>query len=297
MTRRQVLAFGWLLALALSSALPLSAIFRGVVHVGTGPLLLDAPARKPLVSIGSDVVLRRGAQSIVVVLIGNVQVDGRVSEDIVTVDGRAYLRREAAVHGDVLSILGGIYRQPGARVSGRMGGALHAWDGRALARRRDVGAAAWQNIRLGLAAGLALLLVGTCLIIVFPWQIVLIASTLRESPYKSMAAGSIALLIFLFLVVPLGLSLAGLPFALLLTGAACLAWLFGLSAVAVVVGRRVSRGPVSLVWASAAGLLLIALGMAVPFVGPVLVTIVGLTGAGALAVALIGRAYPVSPIH
>lgn len=297
MTRKRVLIAGWLVTLALSAVLPLSAIFHGVVHVGTAPLVVKTRPHTPILSFGSDVIVRHGSSSMVMAILGNVRIDGSVRDDVVAVDGRVYLQRGARVRGDVLSILGGIYRQPGSRVSGRLGGALHAWNGRTLPRQRNVGAAAMQNIRLGLAAGLALLLVGTCLVIVFPWQIVLIASTLRDAPYKSIAAGSMSVLIFLFLVIPLGLSLAGLPFALLLSGAASLAWLFGLCAVAVIMGRRVSRRPVSLVWASAAGLLVLALGMAVPFIGPILVTGTGLMGAGALAVALIGRSRPLAPLR
>jgi hypothetical protein len=133
------------------------------------------------------------------------------------------------------------------------------------------------------------------LTIVFPWQIVLISGTLRRSPLKSGAAGVLCLLTFMFLVVPLGLSLVGLPFAILLTGAATLAWLFGLTASAVVVGRWVARSPTSLLWSTAAGLVLLALGMAVPLAGPLLVLLVGLAGAGALAVALIGRSRPAIP--
>jgi hypothetical protein len=96
----------------------------------------------------------------------------------------------------------------------------------------------------------------------------------------------------MFLVVPLGLSLAGLPFAILLTGAASLAWLFGLTASAVVIGRLVARSPASLLWSAAAGLVLLALSMIVPLAGPLLVAVIGLAGAGALAVALISRSRP-----
>jgi hypothetical protein len=151
-------------------------------------------------------------------------------------------------------------------------------------------------MRLGLAAGLALLLAGTCLVVVFPWQVVLISSTLRGAPLKSVAAGVMIFLTFVFLVVPLGLSLAGLPFALLLSAAAALAWLFGMAASAVLVGRFLAHGPVSLLWAAAAGLVGLALLMAVPVVGPLLVTLTGLSGAGALAVALISRARPAAPL-
>src|SRR5207248_602851 len=96
---------------------------------------------------------------------------------------------------------------------------------------------------------------------------------------KSIAAGVMILLTFAFLVVPLGLSLAGLPFALLLSAAAALAWLFGMTASAVVVGRFIAQGKASLLWAAAAGLVTLAVVMAVPVLGPVMVTLTGLTGA------------------
>ena len=140
------------------------------------------------------------------------------------------------------------------------------------------------------------MLVGACLTVVFPWQIVLISSTLRASPLKSVGAGLACLVAFVFLVVPLGLSLAGLPFALLLSGAAFLAWLFGMAAAAVLVGRAAARGSVPLLWATAAGLVILALVMAIPVVGPLSVSLAGLTGAGALAVALVGRAGHATPL-
>ena len=294
--RSRLLIAGWVLALGLSALLPLSALFRGVVHVGSGDLVERTALTKPLIAVGSDVVLEQGSRSVVVVILGDVRLKGHASDDLVAIDGRIYLFRGSTVAGDVLALVGGIYRTTGASVEGRLGGALHRWDGTSISHRANVGTALFSSIRLGIAAGLALLLVGTCLTVVFPWQIVLIASTLRSAPLKSVAAGVMNLVIFVFLVVPLGLSLAGLPFAILLTGAASLAWLFGLTACAVLMGRMLSRGTVSLIWASGAGLAVIALGMAVPFLGPLAITAVGLTGAGALAVALLTRSRPAAPM-
>jgi len=295
MTRRRILLAGWLVILALSASLPISALFHGIVHVGDRPLYLRTALNKPLISIGSDVVLTHGSRSVVVAILGNIRLYGRARDDLIVFRGAVYLAPGSNVDGDVLPLLGDTYEAPGVRVRGRLGGALHQWNGVGPMRQANVGAALATSIRLGLAAGLALLLVGTCLIVVFPWQVVLIATTLRDAPVKSVAAGAMNLLIFVFLVVPLGLSLAGLPFALLLTGAASLAWLFGLTASAVIVGRTLARGTVSLMWAAAAGLVVLAVAMAVPLLGPVAVTIVGLTGAGALAVSMVNRAYPAAP--
>jgi hypothetical protein len=296
MSRRRLIAAGWLLVLGLSSLLPLSAIFQGVIHLGGGTMVINGPLRKPLIAIGTNVVLPAGSRAVVLTLGGDIRLRGRASDDLVAVDGRAYLGRNARVDGDVVSLLGGIYQGPGVVARGRLGGALHQWNGRSVRHERDVGRLLGNSMRLGLAAGLALLLAGTCVTIVFPWQVVLISTTLRGAPLRSAAAGLMATLTFMFLVVPLGLSLAGLPFALLLTGAASLAWLFGMTAAAVVLGRMLAQRRVSLLWAAAAGLVALAVVMAVPIVGPLAVTGTGLAGAGALAVALVGRAHPAAPL-
>lgn len=296
MSRRRLLAVGWLIILGLSATLPLSALFQGIVHFGTSTVELRRPLETPLISIGSNVDLAAGSHSIVVVLFGDIHLHGTARDDLVTIGGQAYLSPQSRVQGDVLALFGAIYRAPHVVTDGRLGGALHRWDGTSSRGPRDWGSLLGNSIRLGLAAGLALLLAGTCLTVIFPWQVVLISTTLRASPIKSLAAGAMILLTFAFLVIPLGLSLAGLPFALLLTGAASLAWLFGMTAAAVLLGRAFAHGAESLLWASAAGLIALALIMAVPVVGPLLVTCVGLYGAGALAVALIGRARPLAPL-
>lgn len=295
MSRRQALAGIWLLLLCLSATLPLSAIFHGVLYLGPNPLTSSGPLTRPVISLGGNVVLPSGSHSVVVAIGGNVLVDGTAKDDLIAIGGSVYLRPHARARQDVLAILGSVYRQPGAVVEGRSGGPQHTWNGGDM-HHHDLLAALGNSIRLGLAAGIALLLVGTCLTVVFPWQIVLISSTLRRSPVKSTGAGLGALLAFVFLVVPLGLSLAGLPFALLLSGAAFLAWLFGMAAAAVLVGRTVARDSVPLLWATAAGLVVLAVVMAIPVIGPLAVSLAGLIGAGALTVSLVNRGRPAMPL-
>jgi hypothetical protein len=296
MSRRRMLIAAWVLVLGLSAALPLSALFHGIVHFGPGSLREEQTATKPIISLGGDVNLPRGSKALVIAIFGDIRVSGTATDDLVTAGGGVYLEPHSRLRGDALTLAGGIYRASQVTTSGRLGGAVHSWDPKSGTHNHNTGRLMAANLRLGLAAGLALLLVGICLTIVFPWQIVLIATTLRDAPLKSLAAGITNLIIFVFLVVPLGLSLAGLPFAVLLTGAASLAWLFGLTASAVVIGRLLARGTVSLVWATAAGLLLVAFSLAVPLVGPLAVSAIGLAGTGALAVALLTRARPTVPM-
>lgn len=296
MSRRRIFLVGWLLLLGLSATVPLSAVLRGVIHVGTQPITVSSRGSKPIISIGSDVILPHGSRNVVVVLAGNIRASGSIRDDLVSIDGDVYLLHGTRLTGDVLSIIGGIYRSSDVETTGRLGGALHPWNDSAVPRRHRLQSTVTTSIRLGLAAGLALLLIGTCLTIVFPWQVVLISTTLRNSPLKSVGAGATSLIAFVFLVAPLALSLAGLPFALLLAGAATLAWLFGMTAAAVVLGRSLARRGVPLLWATSAGLVVLTLVMAIPFVGPLAVTLTGLAGAGALAVALLGRARPAAPL-
>jgi hypothetical protein len=295
-SRKRAFILGWLLLLGLSATVPLSAVFRGVIHVGTQPITVSGRITKPVISIGSDVILPQGSRNVVVVLGGNIRASGAIRDDLVSVDGDVYLHRGTRLTGDVLSIIGGIYRSADVKTTGRLGGALHAWNDASPTRQHHLQSTVTTSIRLGLAAGLALLLIGTCLTIVFPWQVVLISTTLRKSPVKSVGAGATSLVAFVFLVAPLALSLAGLPFALLLAGAATLAWLFGMTAAAVVLGRALARRGAPLLWATSAGLVVITILMAIPFIGPLTVTLTGLAGAGALAVALLGRARPASPL-
>src|ERR687885_2472903 len=123
MTRRRLLIAGWLLVLGLSASLPLSALFHGIVHVGTGDMTVRAPLTRPVISIGSDVVLLHGSRSIVVTILGDIQLSGRARDDLVALDGRIYLAPGSKVDGDVLSLLGGIYKAPGVTAMGRLGGA------------------------------------------------------------------------------------------------------------------------------------------------------------------------------
>lgn len=293
--RRYILIAGWVVILGLSAALPLSALFHGLVRVGGTVSLMPAGRPAPLIAFRARVDAPAGTRAVVVVAGGTVTVGGTVKRDIVALGGRVYLRPGTVVDADVIAIAGTIYRAPNVRLNAQLGGPVRRWNGRTQPAGTDLASTLATSTRIGLAAGLALLLIGTVLTIVFPWQVVLISSTLRAQPVKSVAAGGLCLVTFLFLVVPLGLSLAGLPFALLLSGAGTLAWLFGITACGVVLGRVLARGAVSLVWASAAGLVVLALGMTVPVIGPLVVTVAGLGGAGALAVALLSRSRPLAP--
>src|SRR5947209_7800850 len=129
MSRRRVLAAGWLLLLGLSATLPLSALFHGVIRIGPGTVETNKTLNSPIVSLGSNVNLPRGSRSVVVVIGGDIHTNAVAKDDLISVGGNVYLGAHSRIKSDVLSMIGIVYKSAGARVAGRIGGPLKAWDG------------------------------------------------------------------------------------------------------------------------------------------------------------------------
>lgn len=235
----------------------------------------------------------------VISVLGSVHVSGTASDDVATLNAPIYLNPGAVVKRDILAVGSSVFRGPNVHIQGRVGGQMRPWAGRGNPGRQNWLAATWHYTRLSFAAGLALLLVCTCIALVLPWQTVLVANRLYSDLARSVVVGLMGVFLFAFLAVPLALSLFGLPFALLLSVAAAAAWLLGLAGASVRVGRSLARlrqHEASLLWAVVSGMFLVALVTAVPWVGPFLVGLAGATGAGSLALTMIDRARPARTI-
>lgn len=234
----------------------------------------------------------------VISILGPVHVSGIAKDDIAAVGSAIYLEHRANIQRDVVSLGESVYRAPGVQVSGRVGGEIVPWNGKGSPGSHNWLSATWHYSGLSLAAGLALLLICICISVVLPWQTVMVAKYLYGDLARSLVAGLMGLFLFAFLVVPLGLSIFGLPFALLLAILGVAAWLLGLTAAAVVIGRyvaRLRRHDAGLLWAVVSGMFVLAIAGAVPWLGLVVVGVAGVTGAGALALTMIARARP-SPL-
>jgi hypothetical protein len=294
-TKRRIFLAAWSAAFVLAVTVPVLAFVRGTVWIGPTAFHARTPLHHPLLSVGADVWLPHGSSAVVIAVLGRIHAEGRLSDDVANLGGPIYLQKGTIVERDVVSIGDAVYRAPEVRITGRVGGQMFVWNGSGSPGRLIWPLDLWHFSRLSFAAGLALLLICTCIAVAFPWQTVVVANNLFRGMLRSALAGLMGIFLFVFLAVPLGMSLFGLPFALLLAVAAAAAWLLGLTAAAVTIGRYLAcwRGhEAGLLWAVVSGMFASALVLAVPVIGPLLVGLAGTTGAGSLALIIVDRARP-----
>lgn len=235
-------------------------------------LLLTA-AVQAVAPTGAVVV--RGEVPQVLVVAGDVRVEGRVTGSVVVVFGDVVLGSEGRVEGDLV-VLGGAVQGSG-EVRGRR------W---VVGSQPPAGltSLAWVLIRLGLW-----LLASFLLLAFFPRAVRHDAETLAAKPFASLASGLGFLLLWLSLAVLVGVTVHG-PLALLLWAVLAVAFL-GLKALGVVglawiFGRTLRlwlpvglRGEMPRTGLALATLVLLSL---LPLVGAplwVVVNVVGLGGA------------------
>jgi hypothetical protein len=279
----------WLVAILLIFAMPVVIIARRDVWLG--PATFDAahPLTHPLILVGGDVTLSGGVDFPLVIVKGNLAVDGTVQDDVVVVDGNVSLTDRTVVDGDLVAVIGQIYRAPGATVHGLLGGTVRESDDNPISppiKSVDL----VSQVRFGLAIGLGLLLLCLCVAAVLPWSVVVSAATARRFPVRSTLAAVTAVVLIPLLLLPLILSLVGLPVAVVLSFGALAVWLVGLSAAGYLVGRWLLRRraePPGYLTALLVGLTPILLVLAVPLIGPVIVGGIGILGGGARIVSFV----------
>jgi hypothetical protein len=259
-----------------------------------------------LVVLGREAVVEGVLGGTVVVVAGNVRVTGRVGKDVIAIGGDVVLGPGADVRGDLLALGGDVSGWSGAvpPVRGRIltVGALEA---AFAAELKTSPLAASRAGGLLLAFRLVLLLLwlvaGILLLRLAPRAVTGAAGSLAGGLATGAAVGAAAVLsalllsAFLLLVLPAtaGLFLTGLLVALL-----ALAKVFGLAAVFVALGRRLTRGAVrgSPLFgdpaALALGLALLGLLSLVPVAGPLVWAVASLLGIGTALVAVSRRDAP-----
>ena len=256
-----------------------------------------------LVVLGREAVVDGVLTGTLVAVGGSVRVAGRVEKDVIAFGGDVDLAPGAEVRGDLLSI-GGAVRAGAPQAGGVAGrvltvGALEAAFAAELktsplvAKRPSGLLVAFRLVLLSLW-----LAVGLVLLRFLPRPLSHAAGLLPERPATVAAIGAAAVLsallasAFLLLVLPARAGLALTAFLVALLG---VAKAFGLAAVFVALGRRLTRGARrgSLLFgdpaALALGLALLGLLSLVPLAGPVLWAGASLLGIGAALVAAARR--------
>jgi hypothetical protein len=253
-----------------------------------------------LVVLGREGVVDGILRGSLVAVFGDVRVTGRVEKDVIALGGSVVLDPGARVLGDVLAV-GGEVAGGASAVGGRLltVGEIEA----AFAAELKTSPLSMRPVRgLFLAFRFVLLflwlVLGLLLLRIVPRPVSGAAGIVPASVATVAAIGAAAVLAallvsaFLLLVLPAtaGLLVTGLLVALL-----GMAKAFGLAAVFVAVGRRLTRGvrrgspffgdPAAL----ALGLALLGLLSLVPVAGPLVWSVASLLGIGAAVVAVARR--------
>ena len=279
----------WLVAILLACAMPLVIIARGNVAFGPAQFDQSHALDHSIIILGGDVAIDTTVAYPIVVVAGNLSVTGQVHSDVVVVGGNVFLGQSAVIDGDLVTIVGQVYRASGAAIRGTLGGTVHAWANEVPPpplEQVDL----IRQVRLGLATGFGLLLL--CLVVsaALPWSIVVTAATARRFPIRSALAAATSVVALPLLLLPLVLSLIGLPVAVVIGFGAIVVWLVGLAAAGYLVGRRIlvpANPPRGFLLVLIVGLAPILLILAVPVVGPLLVGTIGFLGGGARIVSFV----------
>ncbi len=213
------------------------------------------------VRIGSDLTVGENERidGPAVAILGSVQVDGEVREEVVAVGGSIRLGPKAQVRGDVVSVGGQIEMDPQARVLGATNEVAiawpQAWDGLSVSpgihRSPWPGRDWWAgmsffttSVRLGLIG-----LLGAIVVLVGGRTYERVRGQVEATPWQALLIGIGAQLILLplillvcvtLLVSVIGIPLLALvPIALVVLGAL---WLLGFAAVSERIGQRLAGG-------------------------------------------------------
>ncbi len=242
---------------------------------------------------------------------GNVDVSGRVEGSVRAEGGSVFLRPTAVVEGQATAVGGQVRREPGSSVGGAPGPAVPApgfpipgfpfpppWT-----RPVPLPPHWWPGPRIGpppflsavfralyLSALVCFIGVAWLLAVLFPGALSRLAATLERAPVASFGAGLVGWLLSFLIPVLLILSVVGVMLSFLVPVAVVAAALFGMTAVALVIGERIRR--FSLVQNVVAGAVLLAVTFSLPRLGGIVAFVAATFGLGAVVMALTERRRP-----
>lgn len=224
-----------------------------------GPVFVEGEVRGDAVSMGSDVIVHSG---------------GIVDGNAVSIGGAVHVDEGAIVRGDRVAI--------GPRSPGTASVAHALGDGSPLGFMRGI----FRQLAVLLCfAGAGVLVMG-----LWPGNVDRVAVPIRERPFWYGIAGAILVGVFGFGSLILAMTLVGLPLAMLLSVVLAVAWLLGIVAVCKALGERFAFVERHGAWAAfLAGAAVLALLSLLPWVGPVLMALVGLPAVGAAVLTRFGN--------
>src|SRR5207237_9185231 len=142
---------------------------------------------------------------------------------------------------DVVAAGGRVLRADGSLVLGNVAGQELRWTGSTIRGEADLWAALLVRTRLAILGAAAGMLGAIAAVTLVPWLVVLTAATWRGAPLQSGLIGLAGLACGPLVIVPLALSLVGVPLAAILAMALVFCWWLGAASVGFLLGRRLLR--------------------------------------------------------
>lgn len=270
----------------------------GDVHVPSGTIV-----HGDAIAVGGTTYVDGTVEGDAVAVGGSVDVRGHVTGSVRAMGGNAELRSTAVVEGGVSAAGGKVVREPGASMGGQPppppptfplplpGGpgpgetqpAPPWWVPGALA------GLLWVLHSLFWAGHLFLLamFVGTAwlLAVRFPRGVARVGAVLERDPVMALAAGIVTWPAVMVLTVLLALTVVGVPLALSMPAAVIVAAQLGVTAVALILGKRVH--PSDPVREIVVGAVLLAIAFSLPGLGQVVGLAAVTLGLGAVVLMLV----------
>jgi hypothetical protein len=242
--------------------------------VGGDVVVEPGQTARDVTAVHGSVTLRPGAEAReVVAVLGSVTLEaGSSARQVVAIAGDVHVGPGASVENDAVAIGGRVLIDPAGDVGGQkvtvgvpaLGDLIRSLG----LRGHEAGGGGWALAMWVAKFGVTLLL-GFLLLTLFPRRVDAVAAALQANPGKSLLAGLLGLLAQPLLTLLLAVTLVGIPLIAVQALGVLVAYLLGLTAAAVLLGRALPatlhRGTGILQLAIGLGLLL--LGFAVPFLG------------------------------
>ncbi len=254
--------------------------FGGDARVGAEQEVRD------VITMGGDATIDGRTYGDVVTMGGDADVSGVVVGDVVTMGGDIHVRENGVVHGRLDSLGGQVQVDtPGSASVGPMPMAIGAPTPPHRANADEEGGVVWAVLRYSLLFLGAILFLGLA-----PERFGRVQRAIVDRPVRTLATGTLGMLIGGVIFLALCVSLIGIPLAIVIAMVTPVAFAAALSSVVPVVGamlptRKLEGRPVARL---AAGALVLFVVTRIPVVGSLALGLALLAGLGALALTRLG---------
>ena len=259
----------------------------------TGNVNITATVDDPGVRYSGPLVVPLGEMLEKAVAFGGpVDVEGSVLGDAVSVGSDVVVRSTGIVEGNAVAVGGNVVVEPGGQVAGdRVAiGEPNATASFAYAFGDETPKGVVRGLFRQLSVLSCLMGAGVLLMGLWPQNVERVARPLGDRPFWYAIAGAILTASFVVGSGLLAITLVGIPLAVLLSIILAVAWLLGVVALCKAIGERFPVLERNGAWATfLAGAVILGAVSLVPYLGPMLIVLVGFPAVGAALLTRLGN--------